>query len=65
LTVKAILKLAAIQRNCNLGTISKRSRDNLPSPQPTKGTGYVPSNSPAIGDLFDLFDLSKKVQDND
>ena len=59
----SILKF--IERNWNLGTISKRSRDNLPNPTPTKGNAYVPSNSPAIGDLFDLFDFSKKVQDND
>ncbi len=59
----SILKF--IERNWNLGTISKRSRDNLPNPKPTKGNAYVPSNSPAIGDLFDLFEFSKKVQDND
>src|ERR1700693_3301767 len=59
----SILKF--IERNWNLGTISKRSRDNLPNPKPTKGNDYVPSNSPALGDLFDLFDFSKKVQDND
>jgi phospholipase C len=59
----SILKF--IERNWNLGTISKRSRDNLPNPTPTKGNAYVPSNSPAIGDLWDLFDFSKKVQDND
>jgi phospholipase C len=59
----SILKF--IERNWNLGTISKRSRDNLPNPTPTKGNAYVPSNSPAIGDLFDLFDFSKKVQDKD
>jgi len=57
--------LKFIERNWNLGTISKRSRDNLPNPTPTKGNAYVPSNSPAIGDLFDLFDFSKKVKDKD
>jgi phospholipase C len=59
----SILKF--IERNWNLGTISKRSRDNLPNPIPKKGNAYVPSNSPAIGDLFDLFDFSKKISDND
>ncbi len=48
-----------IEHNWNLGTISKRSRDNLPNPTPTKGNAYVPANSPAIGDLWDLFDFSK------
>ncbi len=43
-----------IERNWSLGKISTRSRDNLPNP--TAGsTPYVPGNSPAIGDLFDLF----------
>ena len=55
----SILKF--IERNWNLGTISKRSRDNLPNPISKKGNAYVPANSPAIGDLFDLFDFSKKV----
>jgi phospholipase C len=59
----SILKF--IERNWNLETISKRSRDNLPNPKPTKGNAYVPSNSPAIDDLFDLFDFSRKVEDND
>jgi phospholipase C len=50
----SILKF--IERNWSLGTISNRSRDNLPDP--TAGsTPYVPGNSPAIGDLFDLFNF--------
>ncbi len=59
----SILKF--IERNWSLGTISKRSRDNLPNPTPTKGNAYVPSNSPAIGDLWDLFDFSKTSPDHD
>jgi phospholipase C len=59
----SILKF--VERNWNLGTISKRSRDNLPNPKPKKSNAYVPANSPAIGDLWDLFDFSKKVRDND
>jgi len=59
----SILKF--VERNWNLGTISKRSRDNLPNPKPKKANAYVPANSPAIGDLWDLFDFSKKVRDND
>jgi phospholipase C len=59
----SILKF--IERNWNLGTISERSRDNLPNPKPTKANAYVPANSPAIGDLWDLFDFSKNFQDND
>jgi len=47
--------LKFIERNWYLGTISNRSRDNLPNPTATAGNPYVPTNSPAIGDLFDLF----------
>ena len=46
-----------IERNWNLGTISERSRDNLPNPEHNRFDPYVPTNSPAIGDLFDLFDF--------
>jgi phospholipase C len=45
-----------IERNWRLNPISGRSRDNMPNP--TKGpTPYVPGNSPAIGDLFDIFNF--------
>lgn len=47
--------LKFIERNWNLGKISDRSRDNLPNPTSTTANPYVPTNSPAIGDLFDLF----------
>jgi phospholipase C len=46
-----------IERNWNLGTVSERSRDNLPNPKHSASDPYVPTNSPAIGDLFDLFDF--------
>jgi phospholipase C len=45
-----------IERNWGLGTITTRSRDNLPNPL-TASNEYVPANSPAVGDLFDLFDF--------
>ena len=51
--------LKFIEHNWNLPTISSPSRDNLPNPTSTKSNPYVPTNSPAIGDLFDLFDFSK------
>jgi len=50
--------LKFIERNWNLPTISGRSRDNLPNPRAERDNAYVPENSPAIGDLFDLFDFS-------
>jgi phospholipase C len=49
----SILKF--IEYNWDLPTISKRSRDNLPNPKHQWGNPYVPVNSPAIGDLRDLF----------
>jgi phospholipase C len=47
--------LKFIERNWSLPTISKRSRDNLAEPK-TGSNPYVPQNSPAIGDLFGMFD---------
>jgi phospholipase C len=48
--------LKFIERNWNLGTISNRSRDNLPNPiYASNGSAYVPTNRPAISDLFDMF----------
>jgi phospholipase C len=44
-----------IERNWRLGRLSAHSRDNLPNPIQRRGSPYVPVNSPAIGDLTDLF----------
>ncbi len=49
--------LKFIERNWKLGTITKRSRDNLPNPVALPENPYLPINMPAIGDLFDLFDF--------
>jgi phospholipase C len=49
----SILKF--IERNWHLPTISDRSRDNLPNPRVDHDNPYVPQNTPAISDLFDLF----------
>ncbi len=38
-------------------TLSDRSRDNLPNPRLKDDNPYIPSNMPAIGDLFDLFNF--------
>jgi phospholipase C len=45
-----------IERNWNLPTITGRSRDNFPNPD-HRADPYVPTNSPAIGDLFDAFNF--------
>jgi phospholipase C len=51
----SILKF--IERNWGLTPLTGRSRDNLPNPVATAGNPYVPTNSPAIGDLMDMFDF--------
>ena len=54
----SILKF--IERNWHLAPVTSRSRDNFPNPVARKSNPYVPLNTPAIGDLFDLFSFSKK-----
>jgi phospholipase C len=49
----SILKF--IERNWKLKPLTNRSRDNFPNPRVEDDNPYVPVNSPAIGDLFDLF----------
>lgn len=49
--------LKFIERNWDLRPVSSRSRDNLPNPRSDRDNPYVPKNSPAIGDLFDLFEF--------
>ncbi|PRC94496.1 alkaline phosphatase family protein [Solimicrobium silvestre] len=51
----SILKF--IERNWRLKPVSNRSRDNFPNPIAHERNPYVPVNSPAIGDLFDMFDF--------
>jgi len=50
-----------VEANWNLHeTISPVGRDNLPNPIASKTNPYVPTNSPAIGDLLDLFEFSPR-----
>ncbi len=49
----SILKF--IERNWNLKPLTARSRDNFPNPISLPFNPYVPLNSPAISDLFDIF----------
>ena len=51
----SILKF--IEYNWRLPPLSSRSRDNLPNPTPSADSPYVPTNSPAIGDLRTLFNF--------
>src|SRR5262249_19630816 len=47
--------LKFIERNWKLNPVSNRSRDNFPNPVAERDNPYVPLNSPAISDLFELF----------
>ena len=47
--------LKFIEANWGLAPVSSRSRDNFPNPVTSKHNPYVPLNTPAIGDLLDLF----------
>jgi phospholipase C len=57
----SILKF--IERNWGLPPVTERSRDNFPDPVTQPDDPYVPVNSPAISDLFDLFDFHHKQND--
>jgi phospholipase C len=46
-----------IERNWSTGTIGAHTRDNFPNPTTTAGNLYVPTNSPALDDLFDAFNF--------
>jgi phospholipase C len=50
--------LKFIEKNWGLQPLTARSRDNLPNPV-TQANPYVPINSPAIGDLMDMFQFGK------
>jgi len=53
-----------IEKNWDLPTLSKRSRDNLPNPRAAEGNPYRPINQPAIGDLTSLFDFGNQDHDD-
>jgi phospholipase C len=57
--------LKFIERNWNLQPLTNRSRDNFPNPKSDWDNPYVPKNSPAIGDLFDLFNFGDHDHDGD
>ena len=54
----SILKF--IEANWGLKPLTSRSRDNFPNPVTREGNPYVPLNSPALGDLMDLFSLGDR-----
>jgi len=57
----SILKF--IERNWRLKPLTSRSRDNLPNPRSRDENPYVPTNMPAIGDLFDMFEFHGHGED--
>jgi phospholipase C len=42
-----------------LAPVTEHSRDNFPNPIPEYDNPYAAVNSPAISDLFELFDWSQ------
>jgi len=46
-----------IERNWHLSPLTARSRDNYPNPKTAKDNPYVPLNTPALDDLFDMFNF--------
>jgi phospholipase C len=54
----SILKF--IEANWGLSPLTNRSRDNFPNPIISKHNPYVPLNSPAIGDLMDMFSFNDR-----
>jgi phospholipase C len=44
-----------VEANWGIETIADNTRDNLPNPIVRGANPYVPLNSPAIGDLMDMF----------
>ena len=52
-----------IERNWGLKPLTHRSRDNLHNPIMSTTSPYIPTNIPAIGDLFDMFDFKHEDED--
>ncbi|MGB6384170.1 MAG: alkaline phosphatase family protein [Terriglobales bacterium] len=50
-----------IERNWGLGTIGPNTRDNFPNPV-VGSNPYVPTNSPALDDLFDAFNFGANAK---
>jgi hypothetical protein len=43
------------ERNRHLNTVTDRTHDNFPNPVTGPNNPYAPINTPALTDLFDLF----------
>jgi phospholipase C len=51
--------LKFIEANWGVAPVTTRSRDNFPNPVTSSTNPYIPLNSPALGDLMDLFDFGR------
>jgi phospholipase C len=51
--------LKFVEANWKLKPLTSRSRDNYPNPVTSNSNPYVPLNTPALGDLMDMFTFSK------
>jgi phospholipase C len=49
-----------IERNWDLPKLASHSRDNLPNPRTSDDNPYVPTNRPALGDLWGNFQFSDR-----
>ena len=49
-----------IEANWRLSPVRPTGRDALPNPLTAVGNPYVPINSPALGDMMDMFDFHNK-----
>jgi phospholipase C len=49
--------LKFVEKNWHLPPVSGNGRDNMPNPITRSSNPYAPTNSPAIGDLMDMFDF--------
>jgi phospholipase C len=54
----SILKF--IEANWRLAPVSATGRDALPNPLTTEGNPYIPTNSPALSDMTDMFNFKSK-----
>ena len=57
--------LKFIERNWHLKPLTARSRDNLPNPIAAPANLYMPLNSPAVSDLFDMFHFDRDQDHHD
>ena len=56
--------LKFVEKNWGLRPVSANGRDNLPNPLAKPANPYVPINSPAIGDLMDMFKFPSTASAN-